>query len=80
MLKALRRIEGQARGVQRMIEDGRDCAEVIQQMAAIRNAVDRLAHRTVASNLRSCLAGAALDGDRMASVERGLDALAVIRS
>ncbi len=80
LLKALRRIEGQARGVQRMIEEGRDCAEVVQQMAAMRNAIDRLAHRTVASNLRACLAGASLEADQLATVARGLDALAVIRS
>jgi DNA-binding FrmR family transcriptional regulator len=35
----LRRIEGQVRGVQRMIEDGRECPDILQQMAAIRSAV-----------------------------------------
>jgi DNA-binding FrmR family transcriptional regulator len=34
----LRRIEGQVRGVQRMIEDGRECPDILQQMAAIRAA------------------------------------------
>jgi DNA-binding FrmR family transcriptional regulator len=35
----LRRIEGQVRGVQRMIEEGRECPEILQQMAAIRAAM-----------------------------------------
>ncbi len=35
----LRRIEGQVRGVQKMVEDERDCSEILQQMAAIRSAV-----------------------------------------
>ena len=35
----LRRIEGQVRGVQRMIEDGRECPDILQQMAAIRSAM-----------------------------------------
>ena len=35
----LRRIEGQVRGVQRMIEEDRDCPEVLQQMAAVRSAM-----------------------------------------
>ncbi len=35
----LRRIEGQVRGVQRMVEEDRDCPEVLQQMAAVRSAV-----------------------------------------
>lgn len=38
MLARLRRIEGQARGVQRMVEEGRDCAEIIHQLASIRAA------------------------------------------
>ncbi|MCX7707267.1 MAG: metal-sensitive transcriptional regulator [Anaerolineae bacterium] len=35
----LRRIEGQVRGVQKMVEDERDCSEILQQMAAIRSAI-----------------------------------------
>jgi DNA-binding FrmR family transcriptional regulator len=35
----LRRIEGQVRGVQRMIEEGRECPDILQQMAAIRSAM-----------------------------------------
>jgi len=38
MLSRLRRIEGQTRGVQRMVEEGRDCAEIIHQLASIRAA------------------------------------------
>lgn len=38
MLSRLRRIEGQARGVQHMVEEGRDCAEIIHQLASIRAA------------------------------------------
>lgn len=37
--KRLRRIEGQVRGVQKMLDDDRDCHEIIQQLAAIRSAV-----------------------------------------
>jgi DNA-binding FrmR family transcriptional regulator len=35
----LRRIEGQVRGVQRMVEEGRECPDILQQMAAIRSAL-----------------------------------------
>jgi DNA-binding FrmR family transcriptional regulator len=38
MCSRLHRIEGQARGVQRMVEEGRDCAEIIHQLASIRAA------------------------------------------
>jgi DNA-binding FrmR family transcriptional regulator len=37
--KRLRRIEGQVRGVQKMLEENRDCSEVVQQLSAIRSAV-----------------------------------------
>lgn len=39
LLKRLRRIEGQSRGVQAMIENGRDCSEILQQLAAMRSAI-----------------------------------------
>jgi DNA-binding FrmR family transcriptional regulator len=41
LLKRVRRIEGQARGVARMIEEDRDCREILQQLAAVRSAAHR---------------------------------------
>ena len=80
LLKALRRIEGQARGVQRMIEEGRPCDEVVRQVSAMRGAVDRFSHRLVASNLRACLEDAELGPEIMQRLDRGIRALAEIRS
>jgi len=80
LLAALRRIEGQARGVQRMIEDGSPCDEVVRQVSAIRGAVDRFNHRLVASNLRACLADAELRPGVRQRLDRGIKALAEIRS
>ena len=60
----LRRVEGQVAGIVRMIEGGRDCAEVIQQLAAARRALDRAGMKLLASGLESCL-----DEQR----ERGID-------
>jgi DNA-binding FrmR family transcriptional regulator len=80
LLAALRRIEGQARGVQRMIEEGRPCDEVVRQVSAIRAAVDRFSHRLVASNLLACLDDADLAPELMERLDRGLRALSEIRS
>lgn len=80
LLAALRRIEGQARGVQRMIEEGRPCADIVRQVSAIRGAVDRFNHRLVASNLESCLANVDLGPQVRHRVRRGLLALSEIRS
>ena len=80
LLAALRRIEGQARGVQRMIEEGRPCDEVVRQVSAMRAAVDRFSHRLVASNLRACLDDTELGPELRDRLDRGLRALAEIRS
>ena len=80
LLAALRRIEGQARGVQRMIEEGSPCDEVVRQVSAIRGAVDRFNHCLVASNLRACLEDGELGPEVMHRLDRGIKALAEIRS
>lgn len=80
LLAALRRIEGQARGAQRMLEEGRPCDEVVRQVSAMRAAVDRFNHRLVASNLRACLEDASLGPELRGRIERGLRALSEIRS
>jgi DNA-binding FrmR family transcriptional regulator len=51
----LRRIEGQVAGLQRMLESGRDCAEIAQQVAAARAALDRVAIDLVAAGLERCV-------------------------
>jgi DNA-binding FrmR family transcriptional regulator len=51
----LRRVEGQIGGLIRMIDDGRDCQEVITQLAAASRALDRAGFRILASGLTQCL-------------------------
>jgi CsoR family transcriptional regulator, copper-sensing transcriptional repressor len=80
LLAALRRIEGQARGVQQMIEAGRPCDQVVRQVSALRGAVDRFNHRLVASNLRACLEDSELGPEMVQRLEHGLRALSEIRS
>ncbi|MCL6637056.1 MAG: metal-sensitive transcriptional regulator [Alicyclobacillus sp.] len=55
MRNRLRRVEGQVRGVLAMMEKGRDCQEVVTQLAAIRSAVDKTIAAIVAENLEACL-------------------------
>jgi len=76
----LRRIEGQIRGLQKMLEEDRDCAEVIQQLTAARAALDRVGSVIITSGLRACLAESNLDPAAMARVEVGLNALAALRT
>ncbi len=52
MKTRLRRIEGQVRGVLRMMEEGQPCKEVVAQLSAVRNASDKAIAQIVAENLR----------------------------
>jgi DNA-binding FrmR family transcriptional regulator len=58
VLKRLKRAQGQIGGVIKMIEEGRDCAEVVTQLAAASRALDRAGFKIIASGLQQCLAAA----------------------
>lgn len=53
--KRLRRIEGQVRGIQAMLTDGRECSEVVTQIAAASKAIEQVGFKLVASGLTYCL-------------------------
>jgi DNA-binding FrmR family transcriptional regulator len=55
VLNRLRRAHGQLAGVIAMIESGRDCAEVVGQLAAVSRALDRAGFKIVANGMRQCL-------------------------
>lgn len=55
VLKRLRRAHGQLGGVIRMIEDGRDCQDIVTQIAAVTKAVDRAGFATISIGLRQCV-------------------------
>ena len=54
--RRLRRVEGQLRGIQQMLADGRDCRDVVTQMSAASKALDQAGFLLVASGLSWCLA------------------------
>src|SRR4249919_1092325 len=62
VLNRLRRAQGQLAGVISMIEQGRDCKDVVTQLAAVSRALDRAGFKIVATGLRECITGAASDG------------------
>ena len=55
VLKRLKRAQGQLGGIIRMIEDGRDCTEIVTQMAAVSKALDRAGFAVIATGLKHCL-------------------------
>jgi DNA-binding FrmR family transcriptional regulator len=55
VLVRLKRAQGQIGGVIQMIEDGRDCKDVITQLAAVSRALDRAGFKIIASGLQQCI-------------------------
>lgn len=56
VVNRLRRAEGQVGGVLRMIEQGRDCKDIVTQLVAVNHALDRAGFAIIASSLKQCLA------------------------
>ena len=59
----LRRAQGLIGGVLRMIEEGRDCQDIVTQLAAVRRAVDRVGFSIIATGLKQCVTEAHDRGD-----------------
>jgi DNA-binding FrmR family transcriptional regulator len=57
VLLRLRRIEGQVRGIQRMVEEGRDCREIVTQVAAIKSALASVNSQVLQCYASDCLGG-----------------------
>ena len=63
LLKRLRRIEGQVRGLERMVEDDRYCIDVLTQIAAVETALEAVASKVLEDHVSHCVAGALASGD-----------------
>ncbi|HET7247805.1 MAG TPA: metal-sensitive transcriptional regulator [Streptosporangiaceae bacterium] len=66
VIRRLRRAQGQIGGVIKMIEEGRDCADVVTQLAAASRALDRAGFKIIATGLEQCV----LDGSGTADADR----------
>ncbi|WP_174730535.1 metal-sensitive transcriptional regulator [Mesobacillus harenae] len=62
MKNRLKRLEGQVRGVIRMMEEEKNCKDVVTQLSAVRSAVDRAIGFIVAKNLEACIRAAEDEG------------------
>lgn len=66
VINRIKRAQGQLAGVLRMLEEGRECEDVVTQLAAVSKALDRAGFAIVASGLQQCMAsGDALDVQKM---------------
>jgi len=69
VIKRLRRVEGQVRGIQAMLTEGRECRDVVTQISAATKALEQAGFKLVASGLTYCLS----DPDKAASEGYDLD-------
>ncbi|GAA3650622.1 metal-sensitive transcriptional regulator [Streptomyces fenghuangensis] len=69
VVNRLRRAQGQIAGVIKMIEEGRDCEEVVTQLAAASRALDKAGFAVIATGLQRCLTDSP-DGDPAAALDR----------
>ncbi|MFZ5558787.1 MAG: metal-sensitive transcriptional regulator [Pseudomonadota bacterium] len=73
LLKRLARIEGQVRGVARMIEEDRYCVDVLTQIAALRAALDAVGLQLLEDHTQGCVKGAVRSGDGDAAIAELMD-------
>ncbi len=73
LVRRLRRIEGQVRGIERMIERREYCVDILQQTAALRAAVDSVALLILEDHVQGCVKTAAEQGDADRYIEEVLD-------
>ena len=77
-LKRLRRVEGQVRGIARMIEDDEYCIDILTQVSAATSALESVALRLLGDHLKHCVVQAAADGGAAADAKVA-EATAAIR-
>src|SRR5215475_9287335 len=70
VVRRLRRAEGQIRGVIAMIVDGRECVDVVTQLAAVSRALDRAGFKIIANGLEQCMTATSAGGDQAANLEQ----------
>jgi DNA-binding FrmR family transcriptional regulator len=63
LVRRLHRIEGQVRGIERMVEEDRYCIDVLTQIAAVNTALESLAYRILDAHVQHCVADALASGD-----------------
>ena len=71
----LRRVEGQIRGLQRMVEEDAYCIDVLTQIAAVRTALEQVAIRVLDGHVRGCVADAVADDAQDGNAAAKLDEL-----
>ena len=76
--KRLSRIEGQVRGLSRMVEEERDCIDIVTQISAVRAALRRVEEEVLKDHVSHCVEGAIASGDKADQRQKIAELMAVI--
>jgi DNA-binding FrmR family transcriptional regulator len=79
LLKRLARIEGQVRGIARMIEDDRYCIDILTQLGAVDTALEAVALKVLEDHVEHCVAGALGSGDAERANEKAAELLEAVQ-
>ena len=70
LIKRLHRIEGQVRGIERMVDEDRYCIDILTQIAAVRTALEQVGAKLLEDHVTHCVADAIASGDRSAAAAK----------
>jgi DNA-binding FrmR family transcriptional regulator len=76
--KRLHRIEGQVRGIERMVDDDRYCIDILTQVGAVRTALERVALELPDDHVTHCVKDAVASGDAELAAAKGEELLAAV--
>jgi len=78
LVNRLHRIEGQVRGIERMLDEDRYCIDVLTQIAAVNTALEAVAFKILDDHVRHCVAGALASGDEADAATKTEELLAAV--
>jgi DNA-binding FrmR family transcriptional regulator len=79
LVKRLHRIEGQVRGIERMVEDDRYCIDILTQVGAVKTALESLALEVLNDHVNHCVRDALASGDATTAAAKGDELLAAVK-
>jgi CsoR family transcriptional regulator, copper-sensing transcriptional repressor len=79
LTKRLHRIEGQVRGIERMVESDRYCIDILTQISAVNTALDSLAFKLLDDHVNHCVADALASGDPNEASEKSRELLEAVQ-
>ena len=79
LVKRLHRIEGQVRGIERMIESDRYCIDILTQISAVNTALESLAFQLLDQHVKHCVADAFASGDKKKMAQKTSELLSAVQ-